>query len=492
MKPSSRLTIFACMAILLVWPPSGLRAEYLGAASDAGPQLAFPGAEGFGRHALGGRGGDVYYVTNLDDGGPGSLRLGLESADGPRTILFRVSGTIALESTLSVDAPYITIAGQSAPGDGITLRDHGLVVGNDHVIIRYIRSRLGDRAGRADTAVRIHAGRNVILDHVTASWGVDEILSSSSPAYGSVQETEAGVTDLITIQWCIISEGLYNVPRVEGIRNRAFGSVIRGRRESLHHNLYAHLNNRGPKIAWRAHSKVDFRNNVIYNCPSRASYDGSNAYVNWANNYYKPGPNAGRPEVFIIYQIWNDPPMKGELEVAPRFYVSGNHVEGYPALSEDNHLGIEFRKGAGPDSLVPAPHDFPPLHGEQPAAEAYLSVLDGAGASHARDAIDRRLVEEVRQGTATYGGTRGAATGIIDSPEDVGGWPVLRSLPPPSDTDGDGMPDWWETEHGLDPGDSNDRNHDRTGDGYTNLEEYLNWLADPAGRLLDHHPQRAD
>ncbi len=264
-------------------------------AAEEGRTPAFPGAEGFGRYAEGGRGGDVYYVENLNDSGPGSLRYGIETADGPRTVMFKVSGNISLESPLEIDKPHITIAGQSAPGDGVTLRDDQLTVNNDHIIIRFIRSRMGDRRGHARSPIRVQAGRNIILDHVSASWGINETLSTSSPAYDSVRHSEPGDIDLITIQWCIVSEGLYDSHAFNEKTERAYGGVIRGRRESLHHNLYAHHNWRSPKVAWRSHSQVDFRNNVIFNAPSQANHDGSNDYVNWVNNYYKPGPNTGDP-----------------------------------------------------------------------------------------------------------------------------------------------------------------------------------------------------
>jgi len=452
---------------------------------------AFPGAEGFGRYAQGGRGGDVYYVTKLEDTGPGSLRYGVETAEGPRTILFKVSGTITLESPLEVEKPYITIAGQTAPGDGITLRDHQLTLMNDHIIVRFIRSRMGDRRGHAGTAVRIHRGRNVILDHVSASWGINETLSTSAPPADASEESGPGDVDLITIQWCLVSESLYDSHPFNEKTERAYGGVIRGRRESLHHNLYAHHNWRSPKIAWRGHSQVDFRNNVIFNAPTRANHDGSNAHANWVNNYYKPGPNTGTPDPYIIYEIWNHEPMDGRESHTPQFYVAGNHVEGHPEVTADNRRGVGFSRGAGPESLLEAPHEYPAISYARTAQEAYPLVLERAGASLARDAIDRRIVEEARHGTATHGGAKGAGSGIIDSQDDVGGWPELRSLEPPLDSDGDGLPDWWKEAHGLDPNDPAEGNRDRTGDGYTNLEEYLDWLVNPRGRFLDRHPQFA-
>ncbi len=463
-----------------------LRADEPADAADSGPAddpaggriPAFPEAEGFGRYARGGRGGDVYYVTHLDDAGPGSLRHGIQTADGPRTILFAVSGTIALESELVVDRPFITIAGQTAPGDGITLRNDQLRIRADHIIVRFIRSRMGDLGGHGRSPIRIEAGRNIILDHVSASWGINETLSTSSPVYESVRESEPGDIDLITTQWSIISEGLY-APRTRfmGRTNRAFGTVVRGRRETLHHNLYAHHNYRSPKVAWRSHSLADIRNNVIYNAPSAANHDASNDFVNWVGNYYKPGPNTGDPRPYVIFELWNRAPDRRAAEMGehhrfdPRLYIAGNVVEGYPEITRDNHTGVRFRHGANADMLVDRPHEVSAIRRQRPAEDAYEAVLRFAGASRTRDSVDERIVEEVRTGTARFGNR-----GIIDSQEDVGGWPELRSEPAPKDSDGDGIPDEWKRQHGLQVGDPEEGNRDRNGDGYTNLEEYLNSL----------------
>ncbi len=183
--------------------------------------------------------------------------------------------------------------------------------------------------------------------------------------------------------------------------------------------------------------------------------------------------------------------MEGEKEVTPEFFVSGNYVEGHPDVTSDNSKGVGFSRGAGPESLIAEAHDYPEISYERSAREAYEAVLEQAGASVARDAIDRRIVEEARHGTATYGGVKGERSGIIDSQDDVGGWPELRSLEPPVDSDGDGLPDWWKEEHGLDPNDPAEGARDRNGDGYTNLEEYLDWLVNPRGRFLHKHPKFA-
>lgn len=432
-------------------------------AADSTP-IAFPGAEGFGAHAQGGRGGDVYHVTNVDDRGPGSLRDGIESMDGPRTIVFEVSGTILLQSRLRITQPYLTIAGQTAPGDGITLAHYPLDVAADHVVIRYIRSRVGDSVVQRTDAIHIEAGSNIIIDHVSASWAIDEVMSSQS-----------GDVDLLTIQWSMITEALNDSHHEKGAH--AYGGILGALRQSVHHNLYAHLKSRTPKVTWRRHCKVDFRNNVIYNWMVNNSYDGASSYMNWVNNYLKAGPATNddvRHQIFELFDQYDGP--MNELEDQDHetsLFAEGNFVVGSPAISADNWSGgIRFKAGASEKNhRAHEPHDFPALTSETTAEMAYLQVLEDAGASLVRDAVDTRIVAEVRSGTATYG------NGVIDSQSEVGGYPVLRSSPAPRDSDRDGMPDEWETAHGLDPQMDSDRNlTDLSGTFYTNLEVYLNGL----------------
>lgn len=420
-------------------------------------QPAFPGAEGFGRFTAGGRGGDVYHVVNLEDSGPGSLREGIRSANGPRTIVFAVSGTIALASPLVIDRPRITIAGQTAPGDGITLRNHALKVEADHVVVRFLRSRLGDLGGIGQDAISVSAGTNIILDHCSVSWGVDECLSAQSER-----------VDLLTVQWCLVAESLHNSVHHEGAHGK--GGIIGSLRQSYHHNLFVHHMDRNPKVTWRRHCKVDFRNNVIFNWGAASCSDGARSHVNWVANYYKPGP-ATRPNVqSCIFRILK----KAEQGVTEHalFHIENNHVEGFSEISADNWAGgVLFGPGAGIENRTRQPFPYPKISYERSAVDAFAPVLAAAGASLVRDAIDRRVVEEVRMGKPQFG-----RHGIIDSQKDVGGWPDLRSLPAPPDADRDGMPDAWEKMHGLNPHDPADRNLDRNGDGYTNLEEYLNEL----------------
>lgn len=436
------------------------------AVNSADSVLAFPGAEGYGKYTKGGRGGAVYEVTNLNDSGDGSLRAAVE-AEGPRTVVFRVSGTIDLESDLHIETPFITIAGQTASGDGITLKDHQLSIGADEVIIRYLRVRLGDESDGTD-ALGGRYNENIIIDHVSASWGTDETLSVYHNSY-------------VTIQYSIISEAIGDG---EGHK---FGGIWGDDYSTYHHNLFAHNESRNPRFASGA-GHVDFRNNVIYNWGYNSVYGGERQQpgderfrfteVNMVANYYKPGPAT---ESGVRDRILE--PSARETGDEGSWYVADNFVVGDSKVTADNWLGVDG------DDYVRLDEPWPAMAiDQQPAEEAYQSVLEQAGATlPERDAVDRRIIDEVRNGTATYEGKAykqehsvvdpSKKTGIIDSQEDVGGWPELESTPPPTDTDHDGMPDEWEKKNGLDPNDASDRN--RVADnGYTMLEKYMNSLAE--------------
>ncbi|MCX8475673.1 MAG: pectate lyase [Sphingomonas sp.] len=423
---------------------------------DPGQQLAFPGAEGAGRFALGGRGGQVLFVTNLDDSGPGSLRAAVETK-GPRTILFRVSGTIKLLKPLAIREGRVTIAGQSAPGDGITLRDHMLQVSADDVVVRYIRTRLGDESRTESDALTITKGRRIILDHVSASWSVDETLSASA----NYTNADQGFYD-VTVQWSIIAESLTRSLHAKG--EHGYGSLIRGgrgSRASFHHNLWANHSARMPRPGNYSGPDVDpvgaffdFRSNVFYNWGrTRAGYNANKATLvryNFVDNAYVPGPQSLKPIAF------------DESDTLARAYFAGNSMNG--AIPADPWSLVT---GVQPEGYrLAAPVDVAPVTPD-PAPSAYARVLAGAGASKVRDAVDTRVVAGVRDRTGRQ----------IDSQSEVGGWPELKSLPAPRDGDGDGMPDAWERRHGLDPV-TTDANGDRDRDGYTNIEE---WLADLAG-----------
>ena len=419
---------------------------------------AFPGAEGFGAQAVGGRGGKVIFVTNLNDSGPGSLRTAID-AEGPRTVIFRTSGTIALKSALAIAKPHITIAGHTAPGDGICLKDHAFYVSADNVIVRYIRCRPGDNAKSESDALSVSSGRDIIVDHCSASWSVDETLSASS----------SGQLGNVTVQWCVISESLHDSIHHKG--PHGYGSLIRGgfgNGYTYHHNLYAHHHARLPRPGnYNDRSRdpkgfiLDFRNNVIYNwAGSAAGYnaDGSNncdsiTRMNFVGNYYKSGVNSKGNLAFS-----ESTPSAGTC-------FAGNYMNG--SCPGDPWSLVAF-KGFSPKDMEAykqsEPIPAPPVKTDN-AVTAYKQILAEAGAVlPKRDAADTRIVNGVRNRTGR----------IIDDEDEVGGWPELKSAPPPQDSDRDGMPDDWEKRNGLNADEPGDRNGDADGDGYTNLEEYLN------------------
>ena len=445
----SLAAVSGCAASGAVVPPAG---------ASAPPQpVAFPGAEGAGAYSLGGRGGRVIRVTTLADSGPGSLRSAIE-AEGPRTIVFDIGGTIALRSPLRIRQGRITIAGQTAPGGGITLRDQPLLIEADDVIVRYIRARLGDATGVEADALSIVRGRRIIVDHVSASWSVDETLSAGEQA----RDASRGVHD-VTVQWSIISESLNGSAHAKG--THGYGSLIRagfGARLSWHHNLWAHHSARMPRPGNYNGPEVDptgplmeFRSNVFYNWGGqRSGYNADEAThiaYNFIDNAYLTGPNSTRPIAFH------------ESNRLARAYFAGNSMNGViPADPWSLVSGVAI-----PANRLSQPVEVAPVRVD-PALRAFEHVLARAGASRVRDAVDARVVETVRR----RGGT------IIDSQTEVGGWPVLAAGTPWVDGDDDGMPDDWERRHGLDPADPSDGTADRNGDGFTNLED---WLAELAG-----------
>jgi hypothetical protein len=417
--------------------------------------LAFPGAEGFGRFTTGGRGGIVIAVTNLNDSGPGSLRAAIQ-ASGERTVVFRISGTIALQSALIINNNDLTIAGQTAPGDGICLKDYPLIIAADNVIIRYLRLRLGDAHKLQEDAISCIGRKNIIIDHCSMSWGLDEAASFYD-------------NENATVQWCIISESLNHSYHSKG--DHGYGGIWGGKGASFHHNLLAHHTSRNPRFnGSRTHHApekeiVDFRNNVIYNWGENSSYGGEAGKQNLVANYYKYGPATGSTKNRIVEPY----------DAKGKWYIADNFVFGFSKITGNNWAGGVQGKFAS-QGKVESPHPFAPVV-TQTAERAYELVLANAGAIlPKRDAVDARIIEEVRTGTATYGGTWGKGTGIIDSPIEVGGWPALHSAPAPKDDDQDGMADDWERANGLDPKNPEDRNGDFSGDGYTNLEKYLNGM----------------
>jgi hypothetical protein len=412
-------------------------------------QIAFPGAEGYGKFATGGRGGKVYEVTNLNKSGPGSLDEAIR-ASGPRTVVFRVSGTI--EGNFNIRNDNITIAGQTAPGDGICIKG-SLGVSANNVIIRYIRVR--NNPERESDAVSGRYQENIILDHVSASWSSDEVMS--------VYHNEH-----VTIQWCIITEAC---DKGDSDSHR-FGGISGNNYCTMHHNLIAHNASRNPRWASGCGFN-DYRNNVLYNWEYQSCYGGEAhqrgdrrkppidfSTINIIANYYKAGPATNDNVKRRIAE-----PSARSSDDKGSWYVADNYVDGYPAVTADNWQGIDGSNYVKLDE----PWEAMPIKQQTPE-DAYQAVLTHAGCSLPnRDAVDARIIEEVRNGTARYGNN-----GIITRPSDVGGWPELKSTPAPADGDHDGMPDEWEQRFSFDPKDESDGPKDKDKDGFTNLEEYFN------------------
>ncbi len=424
---------------------------------------AFPGAEGAGRYTSGGRGGAVCEVTNLNDSGPGSLREAV-SQKGKRTIVFCVSGTIRLKSELKIANRDLTIAGQSAPGDGICIADQAVVVNADNIILRYLRFRLGDSLKTEADALWGRYRNEIIIDHCSASWSVDECMSFYSNRN-------------MTIQWCLIAESLYLSAHSKGAHG--YGGIWGGTNVSFHHNLFAHHSSRNPRFdgSNALCINVDYRNNVVYNWGFNSAYGGERGTINMVANYYKYGPAT---KSGVRYRIVEPSDGQGV------WYIADNYVTGSPAITADNWAGgVQGSYRFQASLRAGQPHPYVPIT-QHSAEEAYSRVLEYAGAIlPKRDGVDTRIVLDVINGTASFEGTGykkensipdpSLICGIIDSQSQAGGWPELFSLPAPADSDHDGMPDFWENANGLNPADPEDRNL-IDAEGYTMLEVYLNSL----------------
>jgi len=436
---------------------------------------AFPGAEGEGMYVTGGRGGDVYHVTNLNDSGPGSLRYGLESAYSARTIVFDISGVIELNSGLAITRPNITIAGQTAPGDGICITNYGLGVFTNNVILRHVRVRPGDACkgpgseGGFDGDTISLFGSNIIVDHCSASWGIDECLSCAGGGF-----------DNVTVQYCMITEGLSQTglyhgdwdPRYApgGEKSHAHGSLIKPTSGdgicTYHHNLWMLNNNRNPAIGSYSTSQnvaVDLRNNVMFNNGQNgySSGESNQVWLNYVGNYIIAGAVTSDSKLWVAF--------KSNAPNNVKIYQSGNKIDG----DRDGVLdGVDTGWGMFDGDYTPVGTAWPlaPVT-TQTADEAYATVLAEAGAlPWNRDSVDRRMAENLLNQTAS---------GLINSQSEVGGYPVLSVVSGPPDTDQDGMPDWWENLHPELNYLLADNNGDFNGDGYTNLEDYLNYRAIP-------------
>lgn len=428
---------------------------------------AFPGAEGFGTDTPGGRGGKVIEVTNVNDHGPGSLREAVDTK-GPRTVVFRVSGTIPLETDLEIVEPFITIAGQTAPGDGICLKNYKLGICTNDVIVRFLRVRRGASSklqddclglynkdgnlakGKGDADVPGNA-MNVVVDHCSLSWSCDETVN-----------TWHG-TKNATIQWCIISEALHNAVHP----GHGFAATLGGVNTTYHHNLLADCPGRDPSIAGNNDFQtinLDFRNNMVFNYMERV-IDGKPNSINFVANYYKPGPASE----FKDHLAKLDTPNYKKIGT-PKWYIAGNVMEGNEAISKDNRAGVKGET----QFLVDKPADVAPVKTDD-AHDLPKIILPTVGAFlPKRDPVDTRIVDEVRSDKPAFN------KGVVKDPSQVGGWPELKSTPAPSDSDHDGMPDEWEKAHGLNPNDPADGAKD-SGNGYTNLELYLNGLVPAPG-----------
>lgn len=464
--------------------------------------LAFPTAEGFGKYASGGRGGAVIEVTNLtddpDNPAEGSLRWALKQHKGePITVVFRVSGTIDLKGhDLRSNRSNITIAGQTAPGDGICIKGGTLNMGGSrNLIIRHIRSRVGvlnddtycPGTVNSDNfipgaALNIENGGNFIIDHCSFGWSAEENVGWYD-------------NDHTTVQWCLFEEGLYNAGHLKG--NRSYGAVLGGKTATYHHNLLAHNYNRSPRFGSTTkndkHMLLDFVNNVNYNWgKANSCYGGDNRQgdnglfqLNFVNNYYKPGPaRNGTQKNYFIGASFCNPAQGSQGKSYGDWHLEGNFMEGEWAeqngVNNDNYKGFDISAyqenvpGLTLDDMKSDHLDVGEyaVNTESPQ-DAYNNVLANAGA-FPRDAQDARILDEVKNGTAAYYGSCGAGKtkGIIDKPSDVGGYPELKTYNEITDADHDGMDDAWELANGFDPTNSDDRNIVLKG-GYTVLEAYL-------------------
>lgn len=411
-------------------------------------QLAFPTAEGFGRFATGGRGGETYVVTNLDDDGEGSLRKGIIK-HGPRTIVFAVSGIIELKSKLDINRGDLSIFGQTAPEGGITIKGYPVTIKADNVIVRYLRFRMGDENKVEGDALGCRNTNNVIIDHCSISWGTDE--------NGSFYNNKN-----FTLQWCIISEALNRSVHVKGAHG--YGGIWGGVRASFHHNLIASNNSRNPRFSGSSTTEnsenefVDFRNNVIYNWGENSIYGGEKGTYNIINNYFKHGPATTSSKLDRIVS---------PSEPYGQFYIDGNYVYGYDAISENNwNGGVQCENPEATKLQTPIAIDNNIQ--TTSALLAYNDILENAGAVHYRDAVDKRIVENVRNGTADY------KKGIIDSQTNVGGWPNIKSKTI-KDYDGDGIPNKWERKNKLNCKTKDSDSHTLNQE-YTNIEVYSNSL----------------
>ena len=462
---------------------------------------AFPGAEGFGMYTTGGRGGEVIHVTTLADGTQkGTFRYAC-TQNKKRIIVFDVSGTIHLTSELKLNRDNVIIAGQTAPGDGICIADYPFVIAASNVIIRYMRFRLGNKnvANHEGDGLGGMDKKNIIVDHCSVSWSIDECLS----VYGM---------DNLTVQWCIASQSLVNSGHSKGAHG--YGGNWGGAGASYHHNLIAHCQSRvprlGPRPSTQTREQMDMRNNVFYNWAGEGCYGGEGMNVNIVNNYYKPGPGTASLSTAKQKRIANigirtsdytkhDTSKPNDWDkmwhVWGKYYIEGNVNPKYSDVTKDNwtygvynqitnsKVDNTFTQATKDTMRITTPNVYADVT-THTAAMAYERVMDYVGASLHRDAVDELIISDTRQGKASYTGSKNTTgSGYIDSQNDImasisgdeSPWPALAQTDVPVDTDQDGMPDEWETANGLNPNDKSDGAKD-SGNGYTWVEIYMNSL----------------
>lgn len=460
---------------------------------------AFPGAEGGGAYSFGGRGGKVCVVTSLGDRGPGTFREACETG-GARIIVFNVAGIIHLKSPLNIRAPYVTIAGQTAPGDGVCIAGETVCIDTHDAVIRYMRFRRGATdVTKRDDALGGNGVGNIIIDHVSASWGLDENMSMYRHMYekGDGSKAEKLPTVNITIQNSIFSEALDTY-------NHSFGSTIGGLNSTFMRNLWVSNISRSPSIGM--YGDFGFVNNVVFNWWNRSADGGDHkSFFNFINNYYKPGPITPLDKP-IGHRILK-PEANRDKNFSDQFgkaYVSGNIVEGNEQVTKDNWAGgVQIRdlEDAGSfTSQIRVNEPFPMAKVTiMSAKKAYNYVLENVGANlPIRDAVDIRVIKQALTGKIYYAADAkplpsskyvkrrlpddSYKKGIITDISQVGGYPEYKSAEPLKDSDKDGMPDAWEIKYKLNPNDPSDAVLDCNGDGYTNIEKYINGI-DPKKKV---------
>lgn len=476
---SSPFIKFSFLGFFLLFLLAGCISQQKMVAQSSTP-IAFPTAEGFGKFTTGGRGGKVFVVSNLNDKGAGSFREAVEAKE-KRIVVFGISGTIHLETKLVIKGD-ITIAGQTAPGDGICIADQPVSFGGDNIIVRYLRFRMGDKYQRQAGMVDGSGGddafggtrrKHIIIDHCSISWSTDECFS----VYGG---------DSTTLQWNIISEPLnYSYHFETGDKDyehHGYGGIWGGEHLSAHHNLFAHCNNRNPRFnGARLGAKgefVDYRNNVVYNWGGNNVYGGEGGTYNIVNNYYKYGPSTNKNARF---RIVNPTRQEKPLINFGKFFVAGNHVDESPSMTANNFEGVIMGNGGTEQEKKETV-----LSSELPAEaintntaiDAFNLVLQHAGSSlPVRDTLDQRIIANVKNRTGAIIDVQGGFPHLTAFEATVNAWPTLKNREAAKDSDKDGIPDEWEIKHKLNPNDASDASKWSLHAFYTNIEVFINSLS---------------